>query len=171
MKKTFLFLIPILVLFLSCQPKEDQVFTDEEAKVFLNRFMETVTNTDTTLAAELLHPDCELRYPILPEPIKGIDGYKAFIKTIPNTFSEFKATIEEVNVKADKIWCRYTMTGINTGPLGDIPATGKEFQVTGMAITRIVDGKIIEDDTYWNVLGFYQQLGFKLAPPNIEINL
>ncbi|UCH65722.1 MAG: ester cyclase [Ignavibacterium sp.] len=169
MKKLFLFVIPVLVLILSCQPMEDKVFTDEDAKVFLNRFMETVMNADTTLSEELLHPDCVLRYPILPEPIKGIDGYKAFIKTVPKTFSDFTATIEEVNVKGDKIWCRYTMKGVNTGPLGDIPATGKEFQVTGMAITRIADEKIIEDDTYWNVLGFYQQLGFKLSPPNVEI--
>ena len=169
MKKLFLFVIPVLVLILSCEPMEDKVFTDEEAKVFLNRFMETVTKTDTILSEELLHPDCELRYPLLPEPIKGVDAYKAFIKTIPKTFSDFTATIEEVNVKGDKIWCRYTMKGVNTGPLGDIPATGKEFQVTGMAITRITDGKIIEDNTYWNVLGFYQQLGFKLSPPNVEI--
>ncbi len=169
MKKIFLFIIPILVLFLSCQPMEDQIFTEEEAKVFLNRFMETVMNADTSLVGEMLHPDCVLRYPLLPEPIKGIDGYKAFIKTVPITFSEFKATIDEVNVKGDKIWCRYTMTGINNGPLGDIPATGKKFQVTGMAITRILDGKIIEDDTYWDVLGFYQQLGFTLSPPMVEI--
>jgi steroid delta-isomerase-like uncharacterized protein len=169
MKKIFLSLITILVLSLSCQPKEDQVFTDEEAKVFLSRFMETVTNTDTTLAAELLHSDCELRYPLLPEPIKGVDAYKAFIKSVPNIFSEFKAVIEEVNVKGNKIWCRYSMTGINSGPLGGVPATGKTFKVNGMAITRLKDGKIIEDETYWNALGFYQQLGFKLAPPNVEI--
>ena len=169
MKKLYLLLIPIVVLIISCQPATDQVFTETEAKEFLSRFMKTVTNTDTTLASELLHPDCELRYPLLPEPIKGIDAYKAFIKTVPKTFSDFTATIEEVNVKGNKIWCRYTMNGVHTGPMGDIPATGKEFQVTGMAITQIVDGKIIEDETYWNVLGFYKQLGFKLAPPNVEI--
>jgi predicted ester cyclase len=60
------------------------------------------------------------------------------------------------------------MSAINTGPLGDIPATGKKFQITGMAITRIADGKIIEDDTYWNVLGFFQQLGFTLTPLKVE---
>ena len=168
MKKIFLFLIPILVLFITCQPKEEQILTEEEAKVILDRLMETVMNTDTTLAEEILHPDCVLRYPILPEPIKGIDAYKYFITKTANTFSEFKAVIEEVNVKGDKVWCRYTMTGINTGPLGDIPATGKIFQVTGMAITRIADGKIIEDETYWNVLGFYQQLGFTLSSPKVE---
>ena len=79
MKKIFLFPIPILLLFLACQPVKEQVMTDEEATVLLNRFMETVMNADTTLAEEILHPDCVLRYPVLPEPIKGIDGNKNFI--------------------------------------------------------------------------------------------
>ena len=94
MKKIFLFLIPILVLLLSCQPKEDQALTEEEAKVILNRLLETVSNVDTTLVDEILHPDCVLRYPLLSEPIKGLDAYKKFIKSTANTFSEFKGTVE-----------------------------------------------------------------------------
>jgi len=170
MKKIFLFLVLVLLLFLSCQSKDDQVMTEEKATVLLNRFMETVTNTDTTLAEKILHPDCVFRYPLLPEPIKGIDGYKYLIKNTANAFSELEVIFEEVIVKGDRIWSRYTMMGINAGSLGDIPATGKKFRVTGMAITRIVDGKIIEDETYWNVLGFYQQLGFTLSPPKVEID-
>ena len=56
MKNIFLVLIPILVLLLSCQPTKEQVLTEEEATVLLNRFMETVMNADTTLAEEILHP-------------------------------------------------------------------------------------------------------------------
>ncbi len=170
MQKVFLFLIPVLLLFLSCQLKEDQSLTEEEAIVILNRLMETVSNVDTTLVDKIIHPDCVLRYPLLPEPIKGIDAYKIFIKSTDNTFSEFNGKVEEVNVKGNRIWSRYSMSGINTGPMGEIPATGKKFQVTGMGITRIEDGKIIEDETYWNVLGFFQQLGFTLTPPNVEVN-
>ena len=168
MQKIFLFFIFVLLLLLACQPKEDQSLTEEEAIVILNKLLETVSNTDTTLVDEIIHPDCVLRYPILPEPIKGIDAYKKFIKSNANTFSEFTGKIEEVNIKGDKIWSRYSMSGINTGPLGEIPPTEKKFQVTGMGITRIVDGKIIEDETYWNVLGFFQQLGFTLTPPEVE---
>ncbi|MBT8387389.1 MAG: ester cyclase [Ignavibacteria bacterium] len=170
MRKSFFLITPILLLFLSCQPTKEQVLTEEEATALLNRFMETVMNADTTLAAEMLHPDCVLRYPLLPEPIKGIDGYKAFIKSIPNIFSEFKAVIEEVNVKGNTVWCRYSMEAIHYGPLGDVPATGKKFQITGMAMTRLLDGKIIEDETFWNALSFYQQLGFTLSQPNVEID-
>ena len=32
MKNLFLFVIPVLVLILSCQPMEDKVFNDEEAE-------------------------------------------------------------------------------------------------------------------------------------------
>jgi steroid delta-isomerase-like uncharacterized protein len=168
MKKIFLFLSLVLVLLISCQPKNDQPLTEKEAKVILNKLLETMSNADTTLAVEILHPDCELRYPLLPEPVKGIDASKKLIINTANTFSEFKGSIEEVNIKGDKIWSRFTMSGINTGPLGKIPATGKKFQITGMAITKIKDGKIIEDETYWNVWNFYKQLGFTLTPPKAE---
>lgn len=171
MQKIFLFFISVLLFLLACQPKEDQSLTEEEAIVILNRLMETMSNVDTTLVDEIIHPDCVLRYPLLPEPIKGIDAYKKFVKSTANTFSEFKGKVEEVNVKGNRIWSRYSMSGINTGPLGNIPATGKKFQVTGMGITRIEDGKIIEDETYWNVLGFFQQLGFTLLPPKAETGL
>jgi len=168
MKKIFLFFIITLVLMVSCQYEKEQSLTEDEAIVILNKLMETMSNADTTLAVEILHPDCELRYPLLPEPAKGIDACKQLIINTSNTFSEFKGTIKEVNIKGDRIWSRYTMSGINTGSLGQIPATGKRFQITGMAITRIKDGKIIEDETYWNVWDFYNQLGFRLLPPNKE---
>jgi steroid delta-isomerase-like uncharacterized protein len=168
MKRLLFFQIVIPLLFLSCQSTKEQVLSDEEATSLLNKLMKTVMNVDTTLAEEILHSDCVLRYPVLSEPIIGVDSYKSFIKNNANTFSNFVATIEEVNVKGDRIWSRYSMSGINSGPMGNIPATGKSFNVTGMAITRVKDGKIIEDETYWNVLGFYNQLGFKLQPPKSE---
>lgn len=168
MKKIILYLTPILILVLSCEPTKKQVVTDEEATILLNRFMETMIKADTTLAEELLHPDCVFRYPLLPEPVEGIDGYKNLVRNMSNTFSDFNATIEEVNIKADRIWCRYSMKGVHSGPLGEVPATGKSFQITGMAITRLKDGKILKDETYWNALSFFQQLGYTLVPPNTE---
>jgi predicted ester cyclase len=104
----------------------------------------------------------------LPEPARGMEACKKLIIITANTFSEFKGSIEEVNIKGDWIWSRFSMSGINSGPLGQIPATEKKFQITGMAITRIEDGKIIEDETYWNVWDFYKQLGFELVPPKAE---
>ena len=44
------------------------------------------------------------------------------------------------------------------------------YRLKNQYFKLIVDGKIIEDETYWNVLGFYQQLGFTLSPPKVEID-
>ena len=116
----------------------------------------------------MFHPEFVLRTPFMPEPIVGIQALKDAIANLRVTFPDFEGKIEELTVKGDEIWSRYTMTGTNTGPLGDLPPTGKKMHVTGMAITRVADGKVIEDQTYWNVLGLYQQLGFTLVPPQVE---
>jgi len=161
----FVITLVLFCLFFSCQQQAKNAFTEKEAKVFMDRYMETMNEADLDLVDEIIAPEFVLRTPLLPEPVVGIENYKALVTNTSNTFSDFNATIEEVIVKSDKIWCRFSMEGINTGPLGDIPATGKKFHVTGLAITRVANGKIVEDETFWNVLGFYQQLGFTLIPP------
>ena len=164
-KKAFILTLVLLGFSFSCQQESKDVFTEKEAKVFMDRYMETMNRADLDLVDEIISPEFVLRTPFLPEPLVGIENYKTMVKNTSNTFSDFNAIIEDVIVKGDKIWCRFSMEGINTGPLGDIAATGKKFHVTGLAITHVVDGKIIEDETFWNVLGFYQQLGFTLIPP------
>ena len=164
---TVAFLLLLCVPF-SCQKQRTQGLTEEEAKTLMDRYMEIHNEGTLAIADEIFHPDFVLRTPFLPEPIVGIQALKDVITNLRMTFADFEGTIEEVVVKGDEIWSRYTMTGTNTGPLGDLPPTGKKMHVTGMAITRVADGKIIEDQTYWNVLGLYQQLGFTLVPPQIE---
>ncbi len=163
--KTISMLLFLTCSCFSCQQQAKNAFTEKEAKVFLDRYMETMNRADLDLVDEIIAPEFVLRSPFFPEPIKGIEDYKALVTNTSKTFSDFNATIEEVVVKGDKIWGRFSMDGINTGPLGELPATGKKFHISGLAITRIVDGKIVEDETFWNVLEFYQQLGFTLAPP------
>jgi steroid delta-isomerase-like uncharacterized protein len=170
MKNSFLiFTIIALVLLLgftfNCQKQGAKGITEEEARVLLNRLMEIHNEGNLALAEEIFDPEVVLRYPILPEPLVGIDAFKTLMKNTAISFPDFNGEINELIVKGDKIWCRYTITGTNTGPLGDLPPTGKTFRITGLAVTRVVNGKIVEDETFWNVLDLYQQLGFTLTPP------
>ncbi len=166
-------IISIIFLFLivfssGCKQKAKDVLNEKEAKVLLDRYMETMNNADLDLVDKIISPDFVLRTPFFPQPLVGIKNYKGLVINTSKTFSNFKATIDEVIVKGDKIWGRFSMEGVNTGPLGNIPATGKKFHITGLAVTRVAKGKIVEDETYWNVLGMYQQLGFTLTPPKIQ---
>jgi len=158
-------LILLLCFTFSCQKQVEEGITEEEAKVLLDGLMEIMNERNLALVEEILDPECVLRYPILPEPLVGHEALKTLAKNNAISFPDFNGKIDELVVKGDKIWCRYTMTGTNTGPFGELPPTGKTFRITGLAITRVANGKIVEDETFWNVLDFYQQLGFTLTPP------
>jgi len=165
--KKVTYLITLFLIFFSfgCQQQTKDVLTEKKAKVLLDSYMETMNKADLKLVDKIISSEFVLHTPFLPEPLVGIENYKTLVTNTSKTFSDFKATIEKVIVKGDKIWSRFSMEGVNTGPLGNVSATGKKFHITGLAITRVVNGKIVEDETFWDVLSFYRQLGFTLTPP------
>jgi len=151
----------------------------------LDRYMETINNVDMDLIDEIISPDYVLRSPMFPEPIVGIEEYKAMVTNtavifpdihaykamVTNTaviFPDIHAEINDIVIRGDELWGRFTLSGTNTGPIGELPPTGKPFQISGLAITTVADGMIISDETQWNVLDMFQQLGFTLVPPQTE---
>jgi steroid delta-isomerase-like uncharacterized protein len=104
-----------------------------------------------------------------PEDIMGLDALKEYYSHTHKAFPDLHATIDETIIKDDKIIWVWTFTGTNTGlfhtPLGDIPATGKKVQFSGVAIDRFTEGKIVEEWVYFNVLNVLMQLGFTVIPP------
>jgi len=53
-----------------------------------------------------------------------------------------------------------TAQGTHTGgPFFDVAPTGKRVRWTSIVISRIADGKIVEERTLWDRLGAFQQLG------------
>ena len=102
--------------------------TEEEARILFDKLMEINKGSNMALIEEIMDPECVLRYPISPEPIVGIDAFKVMVKNNAITFTDFDGTIEELVIKGDRIWCRYTMTATNTGPLGDLPPAAGLFR-------------------------------------------
>jgi predicted ester cyclase len=58
---------------------------------------------------------------------------------------------------------RWTFHGTLQGDFFGIPATGKGVTITGMGISRIENGKIVELWSNFDQLGLMQQLG--VIPP------
>jgi predicted ester cyclase len=62
---------------------------------------------------------------------------------------------------------RWTAHGTHQGELLGIPATEKQAVVTGIAINRFAEDKIVEAWNNWDGLGMMQQLGVAAFPmPN-----
>ncbi|MDH5715337.1 MAG: ester cyclase, partial [Candidatus Aminicenantes bacterium] len=103
-----------------------------------------------------------------PEDIVGLEALKNYYAGNHKAFPDLHATIDEMIVKGDKMVVLWTITGTNTGPLGELLPTGKKVRFSGVAIDRVVNGKVVEEWVFWNVLDILQQLGFTLTPPQVE---
>ena len=62
-------------------------------------------------------------------------------------------------VDGDKVMCRWTWGGTNTGELMGLPPTNRQATTTGMHLCRLEGGRIAETWVSYNALGFLQQLG------------
>jgi predicted ester cyclase len=49
-----------------------------------------------------------------------------------------------------------------------IPASGNRYEASGIGISRIEDGRIVEQWEDFDMLGFMQQLGMELRPAAVE---
>jgi steroid delta-isomerase-like uncharacterized protein len=127
--------------------------------IFDETWQGDVNVVDRLVASEYIGHD-----PSQPEAIRGIDGMKAFVERFRESFSNTHITIEEQIAEGDTVATRWTGRGTHTGEISGIAATGKEITITGISISRLENGKLIEDYTNWDMLGMLVQLGAIPAP-------
>ena len=74
-------------------------------------------------------------------------------------FPDMVYRLEDVIAEGDKVVEHWTARGTHLGRLFGIAPTGKHFDIMGINIHHIVDGKIVEIWEVANGLGLLQQLG------------
>jgi len=90
---------------------------------------------------------------------KGPEGYKQLYETYVSAFPDCRFTIDHLVGEGEMVSLSYTFSGTNTGPLQDMPPTGKRVSIPGVSVSRIVDGQSVEEHVVWDQLGLLQQLG------------
>jgi len=73
--------------------------------------------------------------------------------------SDLVMTVDAMVAESDKVAVLYRGRGTHDGTLGDIPATGRAFVLTGMTLYRFSGGKVVEEWTVYNELEMLRQLG------------
>ncbi len=95
---------------------------------------------------------------------KGFKQQLAGMQAIRSAFPDFNLTIEDQIAEGDKVVTRVTFHGTHRSEFRGIAPTGKQVKYSGIAIDRIVNGKVVE---MWHVaetLGLLQQIGATLSP-------
>lgn len=165
--KSILVILTILLIATSCKSQE-KFLTNEEARLLCDKVEVMYNDANEEKVKEILDSTYILYSPLFPTAARGIEAFAYNIKSNLRSFPDFRFTIDSFFVKDDNIYSFWTKKGTNTGPLGRMPTTGKSINFSGFTISKVKNGKIIEEHTYWNVLEFYTQLGFQITPPKFE---
>jgi steroid delta-isomerase-like uncharacterized protein len=99
---------------------------------------------------------------------QGLEAYRQFISMYVTAFPDLHFMVEDLIAEGDRVVARYTGQGTHQGDLMGIPPTGKQITVTNILITRIANGKIVEQWLNFDALGMLQQLGVVPAPEEMR---
>ena len=110
-------------------------------------------------AVELIADEYIGHIPAAPGPFHGKAGYKEFITSYVAAFPDGKITVDDQIAEGDKVATRWTARGTHDGDLMDIAPTGKQVEISGLTISRLANGKVVEGYVNWDTFGMMQQLG------------
>lgn len=139
----------------------------EENKALIRRYFAAIDEAceagNADIVDDFLAPDFHEHnpFPGIPATREGWkQAFREFVKGAPGHH-----VVEDLIAEGDKVVGRITAYGTHRGELFGIPATGKDIQVTGIAIWRIQDGRILEHWHQTDQIGLMQQLGVLPPPP------
>jgi steroid delta-isomerase-like uncharacterized protein len=132
----------------------------EQNKAAARRFFELWEAGDTDRFEEVVAADAVDHDPQRPFPDEhGAEAARKTAEMFLAAFPDTNYTIEEQVAESDLVVTRWTARGTPEGELMGIPATQKSVEVSGIAIDRFSNGKIVESWGNWDTIGMMQQLG------------
>ncbi|MEZ4793042.1 MAG: ester cyclase [Gelidibacter sp.] len=101
--------------------------------------------------------------------IVGINDFKTYYKTFLAGFSEVKFTVKDILGQGNKIVKHWNFIGKHTGDFFGIPPTGNMVNVEGVTLAKMKDGRIVQEQDFFDNSVMMQQLGLVSDPNNVAI--
>ena len=114
---------------------------------------------DVSVADQSFSDDCVIHVTGFPEPIRGVEAWKAAAAGFLAAFPGMKITIDEQISAGDTTVTRWHARGVHNGPLGPIPPTGRTVAFDGLILDHVVDGKVKERWEQFDQAVILQQIG------------
>jgi steroid delta-isomerase-like uncharacterized protein len=171
MKRSLLLLPFFLFIIFSCQNKEtlaeleglkETAALEEQNLALIENYIEAWNAKDVQLLDEFLDPQFKIYVPSNSENPMSLEQHKEWIEGIIQAFPDIRWDIQEIFAYKDKVCLRWTCTAAYLGDDPDNPATGKQILGSAIEIFTVENGKIMEERSEMDALGWNQQLGMEL---------
>ena len=97
--------------------------------------------------------------PYRTDEVRGPEGLKKLATEFFSAFPDHHTAVDDIIAEGDKVVTRWTTRGTHRGYLFGIAPTNRRVTISGITIDRVVDEKIVETWTNWDLMGLLQQLG------------
>lgn len=171
--KTKLLLIALIFVLIGCQDQSEkdelknfraQAALEEQNKTLIKNLMDGFNNKDLKLYDNYYAQTCAFYFPSAKsKPITNKEDKEASM-AIWRAFPDIQWRIEEMIAKGNMVATRFSAKGTQKETWIGIPSTEKKFETSGIFITRIENGKIVEHREDADLLGVVMQLGMELKP-------
>jgi predicted ester cyclase len=92
-------------------------------------------------------------------PMRGPSEFSPFHTQFREAFPNTDVVVKDQLAEGDLVATRCSVRGKHTGDSLGFAATGSPVEFTGITITRIKDGKIVEAWNNFDFMKMYRQLG------------
>jgi len=140
--------------------------SEAEANAALIRrlYKELFWEWDLTSIDKWFSPD--FRSSEMPPGIpSGPEGVRQFYAAIRSSFPDLKYSVEDVIAQGDKVVVRWRWMATHAGKFRGLAPTGREASLTGIAIYKVEDRKVVQRWVEGNVLGLLLGLGAEVRGP------
>ena len=146
------------------QAMQAQAAAEQRNKEVMLTFFEAWGKGDFETLTELTTADYAFCYPSNTANPLSREELEATYRRIREGFPDVTWSIEELHTGGDTVVLRFVQTGTHEGVFQGIPATGKRIETSGIAVSRVVNGQIIEQREEYDMLGVVTQLGMTVTP-------
>lgn len=94
----------------------------------------------------------------------GRQAVKDMFNMVRTAYPDYKQEIISMSTTGDKTYIHFHITGTNTGPWGEMPATGRTMDVMGVDVIRFENGVAAEHWGYMEEMKMMTQLGLMPEP-------
>jgi steroid delta-isomerase-like uncharacterized protein len=134
-----------------------------DIKAVVLDWTDAINRHDPDAAAAFFAPDADFTDVGTGQRAHGRDAIRELIKAFLAMFTDL--AFEKTSMLNDGTWyaAEWVMTGVHTGDIPGLPATGRSFRVVGAGVGEVRDGLIVHATEYWNMADFLGQVG--VLPP------